>query len=476
MPTWTGDTISLINNLLRERYDMRGIQSLRVYRNALLDRVEKVSDKESLFAYVGGRGYIMGLQTAAPMNAVSRAELDDWPLPGKTEFQRMVIKEVQYAASTGITLEEQEEARKSEAALANLVDIKLRDLRDDLRVRLNAAICGDGTGRLATFTLSANGATGTLSNTSANFGIHRGEFLLPGMPVTIVKYAMFSGVPKYMYAATNPDRTIVAVTDTTVTFDQELPGDSTATFIIFSRGVVDSVAAYNSSWGTDGANGSNNITLKDGGEMVGLIHLVENSSAGFAASSTRSRLGNNYFGLNRTSYPTLQSLVVDAHTGGAPDTEWTIETIAKMVRAIQNGYGGGRTTAIYCHPDMAAAIARKGFSEYNGRVIVNDPKVTWGYYTESLNVEGQIIPIIRVSQRFPRHTVIGVCEDDIMLFQPFPINFVNPYTGESGNKQVFFGSPGQRNMTFEAWLRFVGQLVSVRCDNHWRIDGLSPDV
>jgi hypothetical protein len=215
--------------------------------------------------------------------------------------------------------------------------------------------------------------------------------------------------------------------------------------------------------------------------MAGLLYLIDDGTRNWKFTGEGANPPGSgsprqdYFGItNRTNIPSLVSPVYSKWDGDAPGS-WDLEDLLKPIRDIDSGFADGQVTAIYCHPDMAAAIARKAAAAHNATMTVNDGKVTGGYYTRQLNVEGRMVPIIPMSQGWPKHTVLGVDEDKLRLYMPQDINFVNPYTGESGNRQVFFGSPGQRNMTFEAWLRFVGQLVALRCDTSFRLEGLRTD-
>jgi hypothetical protein len=464
---WTGEVISEINNFLRERYDMSGVQALRVYRNPVLERVRKVATREDLYLHAGGKGLAAVLQTAAPMNTTVRTEAGDFPQPGKTKFERLVVREVQYAATTGITLEEQEEARQSESGVANLLDIKLRDLKDDLRWRLQCAVRADSTGRLGRI----SGVTGfvvTLNNTAKDFGWDDVDMFLPGMEVDIYRPAVSGENVSWSSVATGKVVSVVNKAAKQVTL---VDGPNTTTVvapangdIIFLRGAVT-------------LSGSA-LVYRD---MAGLLYLIDDGTRNwiftgqYASPPGSGSPRKDYFGItDRTTVPSLVSPVYSKWDGDSPGS-WDLEDLLKPIRDIDSGFADGQVTAIYCHPDMAAAIARKAAAAHNATMTVNDGRVTGGYYTRQLNVEGRMVPIIPMPQGWPKYTVLGVDEDKLRLYMPQDINFVNPYTGESGNRQVFFGSPGQRNMTFEAWLRFVGQLVALRCDTSFRLDGLRTD-
>jgi len=399
------------------------------------------------------------------MNATVRTEAGDFPQPNKTKFERLVVREVQYAATTGITLEEQEEARQSEAGVASLLDIKLRDLKDDLRWRLQCAVRGDGTGRLGRVS-SYTAPNATLDNTAKNFGWDDVDMFLPGMEVDIFRPTVSNStvtwasvVAGLVVSQVDKPNKIVALVDGP---NKTGSGTPQAGDIIFLRGAV--------------TVSSSQLVYHD---MAGLLYLIDDGTRSWIFSGTNppgsGSPRSDYFGIsNRRDVPSLISPVYSKWDGDFPGS-WDLEDLLKPIRDIDSGFADGQVTAIYCHPDMAAAIARKAAAAHNATMTVDDGKVTGGYYTRQLNVEGRMVPIIPMPQGWPKHTVLGVDEDKLRLYMPQDINFVNPYTGESGNRQVFFGSPGQRNMTFEAWLRFVGQLVALRCDTSFRLEGLRTD-
>lgn len=456
---YTGELISDINGFLREQYDMSGVQALRHYQNPLLERIQKVSDPEDVVAHLGGRGHIHTIQTKSPMNAQGRVEDGDVPLPGKHDFQQLKVQAREIVCSTGITQREQQEATRSAAGVANLVDIKLTDLKNDLKWRLALAAAGDGTGRMARVA-SWNNTTkvATVDNTAADFGWAGTKFLLPGMLVDICTPSDSGNWTKKV-----SNGLITALTATTITIDltngtqHAAPDDND---IVFLR---------NSTQFTNGQ------PLKNYLEVTGILHIADDGTSKYSSGGTGSYAGSNYYGLNRTIYPTLQAKVYKKWNNGNP-VSWDLEDLMAPIDAVRDGFGGGKITALYCSSTMARAIARKAAAAGNATQNFGpgDNKITGGFYTRALNANGNLIPIIPMGERINDNTIFGLNEDDMVWYNPVPINFVSPY-GETGNKAVFFGSPGARDLTFEAWLQFQGQLYSRRCDNHFRIEGLRVD-
>lgn len=478
---WTGDVIADINDFLRNRYDMSDVQSLRTYQNPVLERIRKVKSAKDLYAYATGKGVTHTIQTGVGMNATARTEAGDFPYPQPSEFKQLTIREVQYAATTGITYEEQQEAKTSQAAVANLVDIKLKDLKDDLRFRLNRAFQGDGTGRLAR---CAAGATGDepavqqvipVDNTNSDFGWADVSLLVTGMPVDCHTPGQTDSIPwttKFtggVISAIDPTTKKVTVetraaTGPNGTAVTALAADNDVLFLNgslkFKSGTHD--------WDTMGAAATYT------NECRGLINIVDDGSTSWENGGCGSYYGPYYFGLDRTKYPMMQAKVTNAFGTGTTPVSWDLEDIFDAVAAVDYGTGGGKVNALYCHPTMQRAIARKAFTSNNTTVIMDDRKTTPGYTTQKIDVGGRLVDIVPM-WGLPPYSIYGVCEADLVLYMPEDINFVNPYTGSKGNSQVFFGSPGERNLTFEAWIRWVGQLYARRCDNMFRIDGLRND-
>jgi hypothetical protein len=484
---WTGDVIADINDFLRNRYDMSDVQSLRTYQNPVLERIRKVKSAKDLYAYATGRGVTHTIQTAVGMNATGRTEAGDFPYPQPSEFKQLSIREVQYAATTGITYEEQQEAKTSQAAVANLVDIKLKDLKDDLRFRLNRAFQGDGTGRLASVGSMAllakpNPPGGTylateyqvitVNNTDANFGWADVSLLVVGMPVDchtpsnsgawITKFT--GGVITAINASA---KTVTVATNAASGPNGASVGSAAASDVLFLGGSLNFTSGADT-WATITAAGGGHVN-----ECRGLINIVDDGSSNWASTNAGSRYGADYFGLTRTSYPMMQAAVTNMFSGGNP-VSWDLEDVYDAIAAVDYGTGGGKVNALYCHPTMQRAIARKAFTSNNTTVIMSDRKTTPGYQTQKIDVGGRTVDIVPM-WGLPPYSIYGVCEADLVLYMPEDINFVNPYTGGKGNSQVFFGAPGARNLTFEAWIRWVGQLYARRCDNCFRIDGLRND-
>lgn len=488
---WTGDVISGVNEILKN-VDMSGVTDLRVYKNPFLARLEREYSHDNFYTGAGAR---MSLKATVPMNARPRVDAQDVPLPTPHTFTRMTVNLAEYVASTGITIKEQEVAKRSKTAVANLADIKLEDLKDDLRFRLNNAARGDGTGRLGvvgSVSVTAGGAaTGggtpwhvTLGNTGANFGwggadrFEVGMFVdwvepdVPGstsgwnvkatnLQVTSVDYA--TGVV-VLAAVTSNGVPISTVVDTTL----NTLGSQNANYIARANDLIVSAGALT-------FTGTSSAGISTWNEMNGLLALVDNGASSFndtAGTGTGCYRGKYFQGVaDRTAVPQLVSTVYNKWSGTTPGS-WDLEDILKPIRDVDYGYAGGKTTALYVHPDMQAAIARKAYQANNALQNVTDNKVTGGYYTKTLVTStGRSVPIIPM-QGHPLNTIIGVCEDDYKVVMPNEIGFVNPYS-PGGGGDPFFAAPGSRNLTYEAWLRCELQVVAERCDNSFRIEGLT---
>lgn len=477
MPKWStfADVVRDLNALLKE-YDMAGIEDIATYRHPLLARIEKVVDKEAAFP---GAGFVPRIQTRAPKNAQVRAEDDDVPLPGKHAYEKMSVPVVEFMASTGVTKRELEEIVRRPTAVADIVDEKLDDLKTDIRLRLSLAMRGDGTGRLcrvdATGSITGSGTEASpwvvpigVATTRFNWGWTATDVIEPGLRVDV--YTIPSNPYNTACTLKRKNLIVAAVSDTTISLYADTNSSGSGTIanndtIFLTNTVI--------------LNEANNYLLGFQ-EMMGIWGIVDttnsqndDSARGSLGSASFPRRGAGagvrFQGLtNRGLYSQLKSRVVSNFSSGNP-AAWTLETIRQEIRAIDYGKGGGQVTAIYASPNTVAAIARKAASssEMNAYVPVTDGKITGGWYTDAIRTStGRIVPLIPCTE-IPDGTVFGGDEGDLVLFQPVPIGFET-----YGRKGPFFPSPGRRDLTFEAWMRFVGNLVARRTDNWFVIEGL----
>jgi len=487
---WTGDVISGVNEILKN-VDMSGVTDLRVYKNPFLARLEREYSHDNFYTGAGAR---MSLKATVPMNARPRVDAQDVPLPTPHRFTRMTVNLAEYVASTGITIKEQEVAKRSKTAVANLADIKLEDLKDDLRFRLNNAARGDGTGRLGYVGSVANDAGGaagsgtggtpwhvTLGNTGVNFGWGGADRFEVGMFVDIVEPDTPGSTSGWNVRATNLQVTSVDYA-TGVVVLSALTQNGVAISTVVDTSNMNTKGNYGNlandmivSAGALTFTGTSSAGISTWNEMNGLLALVDNGASTFndtAGTGTGCYRGTYFQGIaDRTTMPQLCSKVYNKWSGTSPGS-WDLEDILKPIRDVDFGYSGGQTTALYVHPDMQAAIARKAYQANNALQNVTDNKVTGGYYTKTLVTStGRSVPIIPM-QGHPLNTIIGVCEDDYKVVMPNEIGFVNPYS-PGGGGDPFFAAPGSRNLTYEAWLRCELNVVAERCDNSFRIEGLT---
>ena len=479
MPKWStfADVVRDLNALLKE-YDMAGIEDIATYRHPLLARIEKVVDREAAFP---GAGYVPRIQTAAPKNAQVRLEDDDVPLPGKHAYEKMNVPVVEYMASTGVTKREMEELIKRPTAVADIVDEKLEDLKNDIRLRISLAMRGDGTGRLARIdnagTISGSGTPAAPwvcpvggATTVYNWGWRATQVLEPGLRVDV--YTIPDNAYTTACTLKRKNLVVAAVSDTNVSLYAD--GNSSGNGTIALNDTIFLTNTVNISPSDSYLLGFN--------EMMGIWGIVD---AATSANSVRGSVaigaaggvrrgagaGPRFQGLSsRGLYSQLNSRTVSNFSGTNP-ASWTLETILSQVRAIDYGKGGGQVTAIYASPNTVAAIARKAAlgsdGGMNAYTPVTDGKITGGWYTDAIRSStGRIIPLIPCIE-IPDGTVFGGDENDLVFFQPVPVGFET-----YGRKGPFFPSPGRRDLTFEAWMRFVGNLVARRTDNWFVIEGL----
>lgn len=480
-----GEIISEINEYLRNRYDMRNIQNMGVYKTKVLDRIETVASTEGIYAHSAGKGITHTIESGRYFNSAPRDERDEWVEGRKSAFKNLTVTEIEYVTATEIDKEERKEASKSGAGVGNLQTLKIDNMRADIRLRLNLGVKLDGTGRLGRMASAESGGVIALENTAFNFGIDGTQMITVGMPVDIVD--AYDAATAWNYHVRNA--IVSAKTATTITLDYTYAIGANGASIAAGGAVGaqgDLIFASGSTDFTTGSTLTANILFK---EMIGLGHIVDDGALGAAggnwveASATtkkhfQSHKGKMYFGLDRTLYPMLKSTVYDnfnANGGATAPAAWDFDLLPSLCTGIDEGLGGGQTTAILASTNMVRHMAAKAAAQMNAMVTIKDQKVTGGLWTTALNTGERLVPIIPMNQ-WTDSTVMGLCEDDLIHYQPEKIDFYNPNTDSRGNSEVFFRkiNTGQsRSAIFEAWMNYTGQLYSRRCDNHWVAYGLS---
>lgn len=513
MATWPSDTLTrtadTVNQLLMEQ-NSNEVVPLATFDDPLFQRIQTESDVNNQFL---GAGFYARLRTNAPSNGAPRREMGNVPLPIPSTFTKFRFKTVEYMASVGMTKREMEEVSGNPKSVVALKDMKLQELRTSLHRSINQGLKGDGTGRLAriasvndaTYGVAANPTVVlTVDNAAAAFGYDLTTMIEIGQMIDIVLWggqktaATLGAIDAIdpISTSTNFDikRTnlqVTGVTSTTVTATyiegiSNLTEDGTALGSTTEIADNDVIVMANSITHSDYSTGGSVLSFN---QIMGILGLVDDGCVAPATPGNGTPVGviatakgkGGWFGnatglqglpAGRLSYPQFISRVYSkwsALTDAGVAGTWDLEDLQAAIREVDNGTGGGKITALYTSYDMPATITRKAALNNNVVTNITGNEVTGGFYTKKLCTDsGRMIPIIPM-QRVPKNTIYGVCEDDFRWFQPVPIGFETFGHGTG----PFFPSPGSRNGTFEAWIRFVGQFGALRTDNCFRYDGLA---
>ncbi|HNW85057.1 MAG TPA: hypothetical protein PKH46_06005 [Candidatus Cryosericum sp.] len=450
--SWTGNVVTDLNYVLLNA-DRDGVEPLKNYDLALFDRIRKTAKKENIFLGAGGRGAI---RTNTPSNARTRVEAEDMPYPEKYGFQRFTFDTHQYVATVGLTQEDINRTKNSDNVKQSVIDMAeflQEDAVNVLSRKLNMAMKGDGTGRLALVSGSTDSAnttfTITYDNKAATFGWDTSQMMEDGIRVDVLNLNSST----WTYKLENVVVSNVTSTGCTLTVDSQStytadPADND--FIFAAKAATVSAGA---------------ITYR---EMQGLMAICDDGTSSFSSMKGGCFKGTTFQGLNRTSYPQLKASVYDYSSGGTAGT-WDWSDIMDPIDESDGRANRNKVSAVYCNHKMMRALSRKAAAEMNAIVVSTDNSVTGSWYTKAINTGKRVIPIIQMNT-LPNGMVFGVAEDDLVLYQPVPIDWVEMY----GSKP-FFDAPAARNRTKEAWLAFEGELIATRCDNCFRIQGLATD-
>lgn len=455
---------------------MDDVVAMAAFRFPLYNRIRRTASHEDFY---GEYAKIL-MHTGSHLNAGPRRESTDVKLPGKDTFAELHIDIAQYMGSIGWTLEEAERAvRKGGSAMIDLVDFKVRNAPRDLKWKMNLAIHGDGTGRLArvaSYTESSASTYGTVvvDNLAAEFGWNNVDWIRDGMLVDIYAVAGITSTSDWTKHAKNVK--VSAVSKSGKSFRIDI-SDESDTFIGTSGTVIadgDFVflagsAKINAS--TTHFEGWNNI--------MGLHGIIDDAASvgqefhsGGSNAYNGSWYGATFQGVTRASYAQTKALVRRAGDwgGGTDGTAQScdLNTVDETIYMIdETGDGDGSVTCMMMNGNTRRWMRTLAAAQLNPFTNVDDGKITPGLVLQGYRTEmGRILPVITVPEMPDGHINLP-CEDDLILFEP---DGEPGFTTMMGSK--VFPSPGRRDGTFESWLRWQGQLGAKACWNHGRIEDI----
>jgi len=496
---WTGDTLSVLTEILNERPMDDLIESLN-FRNAIYHRVMKAVSPDDFY----GEYAKLLIHTTGPMNAIPRAEGGDVVLTGADAFAEMHLTEAQYMSSIGWTQEEVETAiRKKGSAMIDLVNMKLKNAPLDMRFKLNLMFNGDGTGRLAR--VAAGGITETVAgsvnvlvvdNTAADFGWAGTAWIRNGMLVDVYSHETVTDTTFPISSTWKMKARACVVSEVNhsalsfkITQTSEPYSDIGTSGNIIEDG--DFVFIHKSiNFTADPTTAGTDYTWSSWANTPGLLAIVDsNTCSGEEFNATGADTYNgSWYGkgfqttaqtVSRATYSSMLGRVIKAGTWGGITNGWgsgtagtamacNLEVINAEIRRIdEESETDGMVTAMYMNGATRDWMAGLAYAQQNAFVQVTDGKIIPGMpnITGFRSATGRIIPVVPCSMMPDGHITMGD-ERDLILFQSVPMDW---YTGYGGK---VIPSPGARNLTFEAWLRTKCRLAAKRCDNWTRIEDI----
>lgn len=222
----------------------------------------------------------------------------------------------------------------------------------------------------------------------------------------------------------------------------------------------------------------------DGGSVItstlpmGMTGIIANGAGGSYPDSltTAPWQTTTFQGVTRTTYASLMSDIWqrDDFTTGSAGTateSWDLSVISDAMDEVVNK--GGRTKMIRCHPEMSRTLYRLNKSGNSINVVVNstgevDQTVVGDRRPKfMLDVEGELLPIV-ADRWCPRYVVEGL---DTSVIRWVPIDNAN-WREDSG--KIWGPTRGGRATTVEAGYQWWYELLSERCDWHFRVQDLAP--
>ncbi len=458
--TWLGGKLSDINNVLQDQI-AEGIIESGVLANPLVKRWKPRI--KTVTAKTQDAKYVMTAELFAPIAGGGRAEAADITTPVKDSYGKPVVSCYEVNSVTGMTQEELD----SKSDFQGMVDYATRRLQQAKKgydALTETLLHGDGTGRLGkTSGISGSGTAGdpyilTLANTVADFGWATTSLIRVGMKIDVGTWA---GVAKFTGV------TVIAKTSTTITLGDVGTYGGTVNSasgltdsIVFIAGAVDSA-----SWGSSLASATFRMPY-------GLLAVIDDG-AGTANSTWGSWNSNTFQGLDRTATANsfLKATIAHANDWGSGSEgtpqSYDIDTIIGFVDDLQDNNSECEITALLMNRATARSINRKTRTEIDHvRTVGGDGEIIPGWQTNYVNYDGKKLPIF-VIPKYPDGIIDFVDENQLGILVHRP-EYWHEYNGSSPWFQ-----PGERNLTYEAWLRGVWNLMVKRADCMGRLCDLN---
>ena len=476
----TGDYSAAVNGVLTHPFLLSEIEERIKLRNPLYafisSNVSRLGARSENGDYIRLKRYT----TARQHTAGGRAENSDVLLPGTTTRANATLYPMQIMGSIGWSYEELENCR-SEQGFSDLISGDFLQHINAVKGLLNACWFGDGTGRLgrvsAYTATSATVGTVTVDNTQANFGWTKADLLFEGMLVDIYTVADIVGTSAWTIKVT---QCVVSGIDKSagtfvITARTDSAGNAIAGSEITANPANSDYVFVHGAVGLTSANKWSAWQLPMG--IHGIVDDGQDSGAEFTESGNlynHSWYGVTFQGLNRTTAANsfFKARVARAadNRGGTDGTAVTtdmndIDLELDYLLQTNDGPDPDKLIAL-CNAKTGRWWTSTAFNEQNGFVPVSDGRVVpgfkriTGFNSQAANA---VIPVFYIPT-CADGTIIFLDTDRLGFWDMYPLG---PFL-YGGKTQ--FESPGTRNLTYERWSRYRGNLGCTRADTSLRLE------
>jgi len=308
MPSYT----STVGALLKEQVEP-GIVNQLNNDTAILDSFSNETDTAIL-----GTAKVRGIRVNRNRGGYYTAEGGAPPVPGTVEIQRLVIPERYYHHAMGFSEQVLNASRSNEGAFADAYRLGVEDVQDGLKRKRNQSLWGWGTGIAALVNGAASSTTQTLDAPGGIAGADDGNrFLNVGDWVGFV----------------NPNGNLRLTTAHKVT---GLTGSTQIT-------ISPTASTTDNDYLVSCVETSGTLTIGNTSYMhppMGLWGMADNGT-----------YINSYFGLSRTTWPILNSVVISVGTALSAD-------VIQRALDLSHKGGGAQTDEIWLESAVKRAYLR----------------------------------------------------------------------------------------------------------------------
>lgn len=439
----------------------------------LLDALQKQVDRAS---FDNNGNVEVLIQTKSGWNAQGVTDGGNLPTAQAAEYVRQTIGIPRILATCGLTEKTFKLLTGGDASWGPLARRTLDDMINGFKVSQNVAAHGNGTGALArvvsigSYNTPTGGQIITCDNEYWDTGAENTSNIRKDMMVSFWD-AGNSGL--VADSAGTTQFKVIAVS----------PGRRSSTAWAATSGTLTVTCASDLAAATNALSDNDWVFLASARAALttqelpmGMLGIIANNNTGTYDDDLVSPFTTATFqGLARTSYPSLCSDIWHAgdfssdadHT---PSENWDLSIVGDAMEEVVNK--GGKTRLIRCHPQMARCMRRLSMSYNSINVVIsntdkNNQAVVGDLLPKSfMEIEGEVIPFA-IDRFCPRYVIEGI-DTSVVKWAP---------KGNADFRRDFGPIWGPtrytRATTVEAGYEWWYELVSERCDWHWRLNDLA---